>query len=162
MFKDIKSSSGFDIKYYSEEVKKMRKKIKVSIIAVAVVLLGTLAVSATEEVISTWRNYSVNAGQFTMANGLSAGYNYAKAVMNVDSVGSGPNRTFFRAYRYDNKTYVLKQQVDAMLNTNTSTTKIGFVQAGTWRLCNYAYNPNNNTQYSSWTGSLQYISSDSY
>lgn len=136
----------------------MKSKMKIGVIALAVVVLGVVSVRAAESQLTRYSNYSVSSGQSSLANGLSAAYNNAKATAYVNSVTGGTHKTYFRAYRYDNNrnSYILKAYIDVDLQLGNTTYYLGEVTAGTWRLCNYAYNPLSGTNYTGWSGSLTY------
>ena len=139
----------------------MQKAVKIGVILALVLMLGMMSADALQEWLATFENYNLSSGSHSLVNGRSAGYDYAYAEMQVNSITSGTKKTDFVAYRWDNSfnDYLIKAKYTHSLSTGSKRAYIGRVVAGTWRLCNYAESYQTGTDYAGWSGKLSYYSS---
>ncbi len=135
------------------------KKLKLASLAVCLMALGMLIVSAATSTIYTNTSYTLAKGGAVAAINLSASYDYAKASTEVDSVTSGTKTTRFVGSLRTNGSYVEKTTGSGSIAAYTcNLISIGKIGKGTWQIVNYATDGTGNN-YAGWSGKISYVAS---
>ena len=134
------------------------KKLKTICLALCLMCIGMLVVSAASKTIYTNNSYKLDKGGAVAVVNLSAPNNNAKATIEITSITSGTKKTRFVGSKLVSGKYQIKANATSSITLNTcSLVTIGNIGKGTWQIVNYADN-GSGSDYAGWGGYLTYTS----
>lgn len=137
----------------------MNKKIKMGLLVFALLIAGTIGVSAAvqSQVIATYNNHSISSGGSKSYSGLLAKYAYGMVGVSPLSINSGTKKTTIvgKSYSGGSLTNTVTKTVN-LYDTATSNANLGNLGISSWTITNRAYGSDGD--YAGWSGILQVIS----